>query len=243
VKGGYALIVFLLTLSAYAQSPEQIKLVSGDYPPFTGESLPGGGLVSRLVRATFAEAFPEAEIKLAFEPWARGFANTENQRYLATFPYFRNEARAAVFNYSQPVIFIENVFYRQKSAKPASYDKKTICLPLGYAKGSLSELIAVYDMKLVRPATMLQCFKMLAQGRADLLACSKRVGQFFTGHYPQFRTLEVSPSGPGLLPVPLYVIFPKRSGQAIVTRFNLALEQLKRSGRYQELIDSYRALY
>ncbi|WDE07889.1 transporter substrate-binding domain-containing protein [Thalassomonas viridans] len=236
-----ALIVLLLAWNAYAQSPAQIKLVSGDYPPFTGESLPEGGLVSRLVRATFARAFPGAQVQLAFEPWARGFANTENQKYLATFPYFRNEQRAAAFYFSQPVIFVENVFYRQKSAKPATYNQKTICLPLGYAKGSLSELIAIYDMTLVRPASMLQCFKMLAKGRVDLLACSKRVGQYFTGNYPQFRTLEVNPSGPGLVPVPLYAIFPKRGGEVMVTHFNLALQQLKDSGKYQELIDSYRA--
>ncbi|WP_281557703.1 transporter substrate-binding domain-containing protein [Thalassomonas sp. RHCl1] len=240
MKKGYLLVVCLLvSLTAYGQSPTQIKLVSGDYPPFTGQSLPGGGLVTRLVQATFAQTFDGAQIKVSFEPWARGLANTENQKYQATFPYFRNEQRAAAFYFSQPVIFIENVFYHNQSADTKSYDKKTICLPLGYAKGRLDELIQAHDMTLIRPASMLQCFKMLSKKRVDLLACSKRVGEFFTDHYPQFQGLKFSPSDPAMALVPLYVIFPKKSGHAIVSRFNLALQQLKHSGSYQEILDSY----
>ncbi|WDE01519.1 substrate-binding periplasmic protein [Thalassomonas actiniarum] len=243
MKKGYLLVVCLLvSLTVYGQSPLQIKLVSGDYPPFTGEFLPDGGLVTRLVQVTFAQAFDGAQIKVSFEPWARGLANTENQKYQATFPYFRNEQRAAAFYFSDPVIFIENVFYHNQAAEAKSYDKKTICLPLGYAKGSLDKLIQTHDMTLIRPASMLQCFKMLAKARVDFLACSKRVGQFFTGHYPQFQGLKFSPSGSAMALVPLYAIFPKKSGLAIVTRFNLALQQLKRSGSYQEILDSYRVV-
>ncbi|WDE14189.1 substrate-binding periplasmic protein [Thalassomonas haliotis] len=239
MKKAYFLVACLLvSLTGQGQTPTQIKLVSGDYPPFTGQSLPGGGLVTRLVEATFAQAFDGAQIQVAFEPWARGLANTENQKYQATFPYFRNEQRASAFYFSQPVIFIENVFYYHRSENAENFDKKTICLPLGYAKGSLGELIAAHDMTLIRPASMLQCFKMLAKKRVDFLACSKRVGHFFTASYPQFQGLAFRPSGSAVAPVPLYAIFPKKNGLAIVTRFNVALQQLKRSGGYQKIIDS-----
>src|SRR5574342_579193 len=57
-------------------SSDEILLVTGEFPPQTGESLEGGGYVTELVRAAFAEM--GYSVRIEFYPWARAELMVEN---------------------------------------------------------------------------------------------------------------------------------------------------------------------
>jgi len=83
------LLSVALVSSAVADS---WRLVTGDdYAPFTGESLPAGGMLTQVVQSALAAA--GISNTLDWRPWNRGYLQTLRGDYDATFPYVRSVQR------------------------------------------------------------------------------------------------------------------------------------------------------
>jgi polar amino acid transport system substrate-binding protein len=82
--------------------------VTGEYPPFSGETLLNRGLATEIIETAFKELGWPYEIE--FKPWERGYQETEEGLYFATFPYEPSGGREN-FTFSQPLYPVNYKFF------------------------------------------------------------------------------------------------------------------------------------
>ena len=163
-----------LSHPVFAAAPS-LRLITGDdYPPWTDQNLPHGGIATWLVfRAFKAAGYSVGE--MLWMPWKRGFVETEQGNSDGAFPWIENPERHQKFLFSTP--FLPSVEYAWtstgRSFSPTSKDdlrQRSFCRPLGYGTfGVIEELLDEKALVRESPQTMDSCFKMLASGRTDFV--------------------------------------------------------------------------
>jgi len=242
--GSRVLVVSLvLLLSATMAKAEIVRLTTGnDYKPFTDESLPEGGLAVALVRAAYARVGRDVEI--VWRPWKRGYLETREGLFVATFPYVKTPERQRDYRYSEPIFAHSRrvVVLADSLISADSLDDlkgMQMCRPVGYAIGPrLRRMVAAGDITLNRPNTMELCFQLLALGRVDFVTINHWQGaatiQEVFGSRTKTRVLE-DISG---FRQTLHVIFPRDQADAEqrVATFNKGLASIRADGTYDALV-------
>lgn len=151
-----------------------VTVATGDnYPPYTDQSLPDGGMATRLVKAAFdASALSMREV--VWLPWARALEEARTVRVDATFPWLLNETRLESFLASDPLIETDSQFYTQVGITPprtlADLTGKRLCRPHGYAfTPNVQAMVDRGDVHRESPTGMMQCFRLLSIGRVDMV--------------------------------------------------------------------------
>jgi polar amino acid transport system substrate-binding protein len=241
----FALLICGLAMPAGPARADQaltLRLVTGpDYKPFTDPGLPQGGMHAEIVQAAFAKVGDQ--VTIAFEPWARGYADAERGVYDATFPYAHTAEREQGFLYSEALYAQINRPY-VLAASPLQASElgdlagKTMCFPHGYfLTGKLKEMIDQGSLKLEAPDSMEQCFKMLQAGRVDFVNSIDTQARAAAMHL--FGSINAVKS--------LGVILAEASDNLIVSRqhpdhdriladFNRGLALLKASGELDAIV-------
>lgn len=220
-------------------SSAPVTLVSGDYSPYSGASLPDGGQSTRLVTAVLRDA-GYRDLTVTYLPWLRGYQQAINGLATATYPYSRTKERERDFYYSDPIHSDHLSWFTYRGSK-AVLDGKwqglTVCMPLGWSTSHLDEVIKRFGMVLQSPKTLAQCVQLLARQRVDLVTMNDAVmadasmqefgDPCFLQILPYYRETES-----------LYMIVPRRlaDGPTLLKRFNKALAAARASGRYDELV-------
>jgi polar amino acid transport system substrate-binding protein len=232
------LILCCMTATALANT---IHVVTGNnYPPFTDEGLPGGGMITEIVALAFQKAGYQAQI--VFRPWKRGYEETKKGVFVATFPYIKTEERVKDFHYSQPINTVyTRVFVVKDSPIHALQDLtgRRICVPLGFG---VSEKFA--DMlkqglfnEEATPVDLVGCLRMMLSGRKDFFIVNEIVGwatireTFNTTE--NFRTLDAS-----FQEETHHLIVSKTTadGARLLQAFDRGLDQLREDGTLQMII-------
>ncbi|WP_157497141.1 substrate-binding periplasmic protein [Hahella ganghwensis] len=222
----------------------EIRLVTGEFPPFTGENLPNGGFFTELVSTVFYEL--GYAIDISFAPWKRGYQDTLEGKYSATFPYSYSQERARHFKYSEPLrINTVHIFVHRDSLLRYQELKDLhgarFCTGLGY--NIFPPLREARDMKIISITTVPKienCFRMIANRRMDATFLNSEVGweEAFraTGDADQFKTLEKP-----IYVVREYLILSKEypESEMLLNNFNTGLNRLIENGRYQEIADHH----
>ncbi len=237
--------VYVLLLLPVLVQADSLRLVSGnDYAPFTGEQLPGGGMISQLVRAALDEG--DIASTLEWRPWNRGYQMTLQGEYDATFPYMRTAEREREYVYSEPLFVAEQHLYSRagevfEADNLATRVGARICYPLGWQPPAAIQQL-VDEGRLIRhsPPGLEECANLLLLKRDDFFVSDLRLGQAAlraTGApLSRFRrSIEVFSSSP------LHLIVPRQHPRAdeIIARFNTGLASLRASGKYQRIIEDY----
>lgn len=236
------LVSLLLCASALA---EPLRLVTGDdYAPFTGKSLPAGGMLTQVVQAALDARGVSGT--LDWQPWKRGYMKTLRGDYDATFPYIRSPHREEVFLYSEPLFIAEqHIFSRAGEVIEVddvpSMKGRRLCYPLGWQPPQIIQQL-LDDGQLSRhsPAGLNECARLLLLGRDDFFISDRRLGETalqLTGvPVVQFRR-----SGSAISRSPLHLIVPRSNPRAaeIIEQFNQGLALLKANGDYQRLLEHY----
>ncbi|UTH74910.1 ABC transporter substrate-binding protein [Chromobacterium sp. IIBBL 290-4] len=241
-----ALSLALIAAIAYAAprsagaAADDVMLSTGDFPPYTSEKLPQGGITSMIVREAFrAAGLPEPRI--VFLPWKRGYSETEAGHFAAGFPYARDAKREQSFLYSEPLHLDKfSYFVRKDNAEAAAgqWQGMRLCLPLGWTSAYTDADSQAYRWKLERPATLDNCWKMLENGAVDLVSCNDFVAayairQLFGAQAP-FAAAAIGKDQSSAL----YLIISRKlpDGEALMRQFNAGLAEIKRNGRYRQLL-------
>lgn len=235
------LLLFALAIAPTLQAKETVRLVTGEFQPYTSKTLRNGGPMTQLIREAFeAEGY---EVEVSFEPWKRGYQRTLEGIYDATFPYSFNTDRAKHFSYSTPL--------RQRDVhifalKQSNFEYRTaddlkglrFCTGLGY--NVFPEIQGLIDQRIstlhVVP-NIENCLNMIVQGRADATYMNEEVAwKLINLHVAQPELYEEV--GPPIHIVKESLIVSKRTNQTreLIQRFNHALERIKTNGRYQTIM-------
>lgn len=222
-----------------------LRLVSGDdYAPFSGQGLPGGGLLTQVVQAALAESGMSAHID--WLPWNRGYLKTRLGDYDATFPYVPTAERQADFLYSAPLFVAEQrLFSRAENAiELADLPRRTgwrLCCPLGWQPPqALRTLIERGVVRRHAPQGLDECARLLLLGRDDLFIADARLGESALRASGASRA-AFHRSQQVIGEETLHLIVPRQHprAEALIEDFDRGLAALKARGEYHRLIDAY----
>ena len=233
---GVFVLCLCLVFPARAQST-QVQIVTGDYPPFSSEELPGQGLISELVTASFREQGVNAELR--FMPWQRGFVETRNALHVATFPYVKNDERTRDFWYSAPLYpDYVRLFVRSDTVTPVDWADKAICVPQGYNMARVGPFIEERQARLERPPDMLNCFQMLQRGRVFAVWSSENVADYTTRGMRRdgFRYKSVAAGVEYAVDLHLIISRQLPLAQLWLERFNNGFAKIQKNGVYAQII-------
>lgn len=244
-RGGWFCLLLCLWLGlSTVQAADPIKLVTGHFPPYAGEQLPGGGLLTELVSSIFINL--GHPLTVAFLPWKRGYRGVLAGNFTASFPYSFNPQRAEEMLYSAP-LYVDAVHLFVRSDSPLNYATledlrgTRLCTALGFNLfPSLQEALNQELVELITVRDMSSCIRMIETRRADAIFLTDAAGWSLIEESgstcEQFRTL----------PKPIhiareYLIVAKThpGAAALIKAFNEELQRFIDSGRYQRLLDKH----
>jgi len=228
-------------LMATPATAEVKHLVTGnDFKPFTDERLKEGGLVTEIVREAYVRA--GHPVRVQFTSWKRGARMVETGKATVHFPLVKTEARLKKFAYSDPVFVSDMVPVvrpeeRGAYTSMAALKRGETCLPIGWSWGvaTLDEAEANGTLDVARPDDMGACYRLLDAGRIDFMILEK----------PTIKTdAEAFLGDPGKVVAGsfkvgesrLHAVFDKDGDGTDVKLFNKALQSLKDSGHYQDIV-------
>lgn len=96
-----SLIVLTFTVSLAADD-KTIHMTATDWPPYTADHMKGQGVITQLVKDTFAAA--GYDLKVDFSAWQRSLATAiDSQKYIGTLVVYYIKAREKSCHFSRPV--------------------------------------------------------------------------------------------------------------------------------------------
>lgn len=177
-------LVLTVGLAWPAVADDPFVIATGDnYPPFTGRTLDGGGIATRLVVAAFEKSGAAIDA-VRWMPWKRNLEQARRGAIDATYPWIASKDRRRLFHYSAPFLPVDEYVWMRNDAQVA--DPKTVddldglrlCLPLAYAvPARVAAPVADGRIWRTSPREMDLCFRMLATERVDFVISNLREAQ------------------------------------------------------------------
>ncbi len=228
---------------------DKITLATGEYQPYSSESMDGYGFVSEVLTAAFGEVGIEPEF--VFYPWNRCEKVITDGKIYATFPYVQNEPRKKKYNFSDySVSSTRFLFFYHKSNDKIksgfSYDELTDLLPYKIAllEGYFTTEIlknAGLESTFDKTVDEVSALRKLIAGRVDFVPLNELVGrQLIKKHFPEeadnFLTLDKA-----LVEDKHYLMISQTypNAEKITEVFNKGLKTIKENGVYDEILAKY----
>ncbi|MEP4891822.1 MAG: transporter substrate-binding domain-containing protein [Aliiglaciecola sp.] len=188
-----SLIIALLLLIAaivYSSSqpatgPKVIHLSSGEWTPYSGETLPQNGIASVVVKSVFEQM--GYRVDLQFMPWELAYtkaqSSQQDSQIRGTYPYIKTPERENQFYFSDPIIDVPNgIFFHLKHnpsaatiANPSDLQKYAVITLAGYEY--TPKLRQFIPNNTCHFKDTLQGFEMLDGNREWVLVSAKKLTQ------------------------------------------------------------------
>ena len=235
-------LALYLPACAFAQD---LRLVSGeDYAPFAGSNLPGGGMLTQIVQAAFAQQ--DISTTVTWLPWKRGYLETSQGKYPATFPYVRTPEREQEFLYSAPIFTFNQRLYSRAGEVyepdnlPALQGKR-FCYPLGWQPPTaIQQMLDSGELTAHNPKTLAACAEFLLLDRDDFFLANAVLANMVLRQMGE-QALALRTSESSFPTNTLHLLVSRNYPQAnsLIERFNQGLASLFESNQYQQLIELY----
>lgn len=225
-------------------SAQTIRLANGDWPPYLSETMPNYGIASQIVIEAFA--LQGITVEYGFFPWPRAFVLAQDGSWDGSLLWYKNEEREKDFYFSEEVLGGDTVLFHLAS-EPLEWESiddlegLRVGATLEYDYGeefNQAEQAGLFTVERV-PAD-LQNFEKLLAGRIDVFPLAREIGlymiqQALTPEQVAQITYHPKPlrSDPGYLMLSRQV----EGNEEMLKLFNSGLQELKQSGRLEEIID------
>jgi polar amino acid transport system substrate-binding protein len=221
----------------------EVLVVTGEFPPFTSESIEGGGIHTEIVRAVFAAM--DVPVRVEFYPWERAERLVEVGDAWAAFPYVPTEERRTRFDFTDNLSYARTMwFYYGDAERDIAYDSLSdlSAYRIGVSSGYwyIPSLQAA-GLTLDEGSDDLDNLRKLQAGRVDLFPIHEYIAGWlinrnFSENAARFRFLaapfDVSPDA-------LMVSRAYPDSAALTERFNRALAQIIDDGTYAAVFEQY----
>jgi polar amino acid transport system substrate-binding protein len=226
-----------------ASAGETIEITTGEFAPWTSESLKHGGFSNHVI----TEAFKQEgyAVNFTFYPWKRVYeAAKAGDRFQASAWWYSSEERARDFYYSDPLLVDSMVFFHLKD-NPVP-DWKTLDDFKGRRIGATAGYTYTPEfwdaaksrrLDIQEASTDELNFKKLLKGRIDMFATSDLVGQkLLNEKFEPEQAGKVTFNPQPLMSSPGHLLFSRKStnGEELVVIFNRGLAKLRESGQYDQ---------
>ncbi len=249
----------------------RMELLTADgYAPFTGRTLEGGGMLTQVVLAAMDVVKTESKGKFDFGvSWVNDWAAHLNpllttRAFDVGFPWARpncedpaslttdGQLRCQKFFFSDPLYeVVTTVFVRNDSRLTAvrtdNITGTTMCRPTGYPTSEFDQngrnWLKDGRIKLLRPSTVGECFRLLAAGTVDGVAIAELVGRAAAaseGMLDQVKEID-----PPLSLASLHVIVSKShpNARTMLYYVNAGLAKVRETGAYDRIVERHLVKY
>ena len=245
--GNYALralaLAALLGVSTALVAAQTVRLTNGEWPPFTSESLPHGGLISRLITAAFAQE--GIDVRYGYFPWKRAYAYGKSSEWDGAAGWVPTSERLMDYYFSEPIIYVDSALFHLKRVP---FDWKTIDdlrkwrlgVATGYSYGEQWDHAASSGQLVVEEvATDAMNLNKLLHGRVDAVAMQVDVADHLMRQLLTPQEAAQITRHPRLLdhaPTCLAVSRQQQGAPELLARFNRGLQRIKESGTYATIV-------
>jgi len=246
-------------MTGLSASPGPLKLlVADDYAPFLGRESHNDGMIQDVVLNAFASNPKVGPVKSYWiNDWSAHLDPLLTDAIMDVgYPWLQPDCtsnpeayRCQNFLFSDPMFEMLIMLFTDKN-RPVVFNKdsdilgKTLCRPKGYYTHDLDKngrnWLKDKKITLEQPVTLADCFEMLGEGKVDAVVINE-----FTGR-AQIKKLGLEDSVVVVQSRPLsieghHVVVHKThpNAEAIITLVNDSLAKIKKSGKYQEVIDDH----
>ncbi|WP_281544765.1 transporter substrate-binding domain-containing protein [Grimontia sp. SpTr1] len=230
----------LLIVSQLAMS-QTFTVMTEDFAPFgyveNGEL---NGLSVDIVREVFAIVGHPDDIEML--PWARAYKETKRKSNRILFSMSRTPEREPLFKWVGPLVEDRVTFYRHKDSDiniqslEDARETNAILVTRGFPETEFLQSQGFNNLYITN--SPIQAFSMLVMGRGDLAP----IGEFAYKPMMQKSSIDAESlknTGVELFNIQLYIAFSKDTPEEEITRWQAALDQVKASGKYGEIIRRY----
>ena len=236
-------LLLLIAVSQTAGAQETIRITTGEFPPWSSESLKHNGFTSHVISEAFKlEGY---EVQFTFFPWPRVFESAKSGvEYQATSYWYPSPERARDFHYSDALQTDKMVFFHLKDKPLPNW--KTLDDFKGMRIGATREYTYTKEFWDAQESGRLDIevanndelnFKKLFKGRIDMFATGPLSGQTLLRSSFGPEVAETVTFHPKALVAPTgHLLFSKQleNGEELVASFNRGLAKLRESGRYEQ---------
>jgi polar amino acid transport system substrate-binding protein len=233
-----ATLLFLLAQSAQAE-PE-LRMATLEYPPYSSEHLPDGGIIVALTRRAFAvRGYP---VQIDFLPWARVRMELGNGNYQGALALWPKEIKEEGLQPSRPLFYSElGLFIRNGYPLQFSSLQELRGHTLGIVRGyGYPQHILDAGLTLEDAVDDISNLRKLNARRFDMVLLERTVGNYLIANDEQLRG-KLSWHGNVLERIPLLVGFvPAKPGEPDWSAvFEQGLRDLHSSGEYMQILRSH----
>lgn len=236
-----------MTLSLEISAKEKVRLTTGEWNPYISQSLDNQGLFAQITIEAFATQ--NVEVELGFFPWQRVFQLSKNGEWDGTIAYAKTEERTKFYLYSEPLYTGQYVLFHLKS-RPLKWQKYSdlhdikIAATRGFG-GMGQEFLDAEKNKVIhvdRLASDDQSFSMLLLNRVQAVASDLEVGTVLINKlFPPEKAALITHSSRLIQQAKYHLVLSKnlKKNELLMKKFNNGLNQLKQSGRYNQILAEF----
>lgn len=237
------LLTIFLTLTAHAKS-KTIHILTGSWPPYLSEDLPGNGALAQITREAFS--LVNIDVKYTFLPWARVYIKGTREEGDLLLAYSKSAKRKLHFKFGTKLFTGKYHFFYHKD-DPISWrslfdlEEKLIGTPRGYSGMGVDFLKAEEsgEINVVRLNNDFQAFNLLAKRRIQAVPSDANVGNYYKNFLLDEKHADELMMHPlAMEKTDYHIIGPKnkKTTNMLLKLFNKGFQKLKRSGRYKEIL-------
>ncbi len=239
-----------------------IRLLTGPYAPYTGETLPEQGMLTDVVSRALEKAAPEREARIAFiDDWSAHLTILLPEgAFDLGFPWFKPDctrmellsapmqARCTEYLWSQPLhelvvgYFVQAGSPLESVSDPAELVGLTFCRPAGYYTFDLEQRgLGEPRVTIVRPETPADCLQRLVAGDVDVVSLSVTLVE---GELAEAGLIGQVTELPDLADIlTMHVLGPRTNpfARTYLTLVNRGLREMRESGEWFEVVARHMA--
>lgn len=243
------LIFILLFLSVFSPSAfaHTVRITTGEWAPYTSQTLPDEGLLAEITRAAFADQ--GIDLKLAFFPWGRADQLSKSGDWDGTLAYAKTRERENYFFFSDPIYVGKYVLFHLKK-HPLEWstltDLRDVPMATTIAFGGMGQPFLDAEkegkLKVERLPSDVQSFNMLFNDRVRAVPSDLEVGNFLLQKIFPKDFEHFTYSGHAVNESEYHLVISKKSSNAmkLIESFNKGLKNLKSSGRYKKILEKWK---
>ena len=216
-----------------------VRMVATEFPPYTGSTLPGGGIACEITRAALHQA--GQSMTLTFRPWARALLEFQRGDHDGVIGAWRSAERERTMRFPQALGILNQVGFMARADRRRRVDDFAALRDLrigvvnGYANppqfdaANLAVEGAVDDLANLR--------KLLA-GRVDLALIDKGVAAHLIETHLRESAGKLVWLEPAVSEIPLYTVFSKLrpEGERFAAALSRGIGELQGNGRLAILL-------
>ncbi len=248
-----------------SQMVKRIEFLTADgYPPYTGRTLEGGGMLTQVVSLAMDQVKEESKGRFDYAiSWVNDWAShlnplLINRAFDVGFPWARpdcdnatnldktSQYRCEKFFFSDPLYEIVTSMFvrvdsRLKTLQTEEIAGISACRPTGYPLFEFDQngrnWLKDGKITLMRPATVDECFRLLDKGDVDSVVMNELVGRVSINSLGIGERVRAIDQPMAL--TTLHMVIAKTHPQARVMLYyvNAALGKLRETGEYNRVVE------